>query len=72
LNAEEIVLADSDSESPIDIEVRLSALNAKSRNSGQEATNLPQENAALLSDWFLVPTVARDKLWISFRIAASK
>jgi hypothetical protein len=72
LNAEEIVLAASDSGSPIDIAVRLSALNAKSRNSGQEATNFPQENAALLSDWFLVPTVARDKKWISLRIPTSK
>jgi hypothetical protein len=61
LNAEEIVLADSDSESPMDIAVRFNALIANSRNSGQEATNFPQENAALLSDWFLVPTVARDK-----------
>jgi hypothetical protein len=50
LNAEEIVLAASASESPMDIAVRFNALIANSRNSGQDPTNFPQENAALLSD----------------------
>jgi hypothetical protein len=72
LNAEDIVLAASDSESPIDIAVRFNKLIAKSRNSGQAPTNFPQENAALFKDWFLVPIVARDKQWISFLMAASK